>query len=224
MRLRLMLAGSDGNPTEYRDGTAFEMQPTAYLCRCGQSGHKPFCDGSHARVGFDGSETADPRRYDEMAVLLEGPVLSMTDAKPLCARARFCDVKGTAWEQYKHSDDPAVAGDFLHEVQSCPSGRLRAIRNADRAVLEPDLAPGLGILEDQGKGCSGPLQVEGGIAVESAEGAVYELRNRVTLCRCGASQNKPFCDGSHIGIGFQDGLVQGTAGPGDLSESSGERA
>ena len=38
--------------------------------------------------------------------------------------------------------------------------------------------------------------------------ASYEGRNRVTLCRCGASSNKPFCDGSHASVKFDDGLVE----------------
>ena len=44
------------------------------------------------------------------------------------------------------------------------------------------------------------------IRVESASGESYEIRNRQALCRCGASSNKPFCDGSHASIKFQDGL------------------
>jgi CDGSH-type Zn-finger protein len=48
------------------------------------------------------------------------------------------------------------------------------------------------------------LWVRGGIPVISADGFAYEVRNRVTLCRCGASANKPFCDGSHYKISFRD--------------------
>jgi CDGSH-type Zn-finger protein len=47
--------------------------------------------------------------------------------------------------------------------------------------------------------------VKGGVPVESADGTVYEVRNRVTLCRCGKSTNKPFCDGTHIDVNFKDG-------------------
>jgi len=50
------------------------------------------------------------------------------------------------------------------------------------------------------------LWVRGGIPVTSANGFHYEVRNRVTLCRCGTSKNKPFCDGSHAAIKFKDGL------------------
>jgi CDGSH-type Zn-finger protein len=64
------------------------------------------------------------------------------------------------------------------------------------------------VVEDPALGCSGPLWVRGGITVESEDGARYEKRNRVTLCRCGASSNKPFCNGSHASIKFDDGLVE----------------
>jgi CDGSH-type Zn-finger protein len=40
--------------------------------------------------------------------------------------------------------------------------------------------------------------------VVSGDGAAYETRNRVTLCRCGQSSNKPFCDGTHASVGFKD--------------------
>jgi CDGSH-type Zn-finger protein len=51
---------------------------------------------------------------------------------------------------------------------------------------------------------NGPLWVRGGVSVEAADGFEYEVRNRVTLCRCGQSNNKPFCDGSHWDVGFKD--------------------
>ncbi len=44
--------------------------------------------------------------------------------------------------------------------------------------------------------------------MESENGIPYESRNRVTLCRCGASSNMPFCNGSHASIRFRDGLVE----------------
>jgi CDGSH-type Zn-finger protein len=75
-----------------------------------------------------------------------------------------------------------------------------------REPHEPDLRPSIGLVEDPAAGVSGPLWVKGGISIVSADGVEYEARNRVTLCRCGASQNKPFCDGTHASIGFDDGL------------------
>jgi CDGSH-type Zn-finger protein len=52
---------------------------------------------------------------------------------------------------------------------------------------------------------NGPLQVEGAIALTDANGKQWDLAGKpaVFLCRCGASENKPFCDGAHKKVGFQ---------------------
>jgi CDGSH-type Zn-finger protein len=51
---------------------------------------------------------------------------------------------------------------------------------------------------------AGPLWVRGGIPITSSDGKRLEVRNRVALCRCGASKNKPYCDGTHVSIHFRD--------------------
>ncbi len=56
----------------------------------------------------------------------------------------------------------------------------------------------IGVVDD------GPLFVTGSIPVERSDGAPFEARNRVTLCRCGGSSIKPLCDGTHASIGFTD--------------------
>lgn len=50
---------------------------------------------------------------------------------------------------------------------------------------------------------NGPLMVEGNFEIVDAEGNKVESKQRAALCRCGASNNKPFCDGSHNKIGFE---------------------
>ena len=65
-------------------------------------------------------------------------------------------------------------------------------------LIEPKFGKSIGLVEDPAMGVSGPLLVLGEIPVESADGKIYRLRNRITLCRCGKSKNKPFCDSSHF--------------------------
>jgi CDGSH-type Zn-finger protein len=179
------------------------------LCRCGASQTKPFCDGTHARNGFDGTETASRAPFVEQAKTLAGPGMILEDAEALCAFARFCDVGDSIWQSIEHVDDPAVRELVIHEATHCPSGRLVVRDTATGAAHEPDLHPSIGLVEDPAKDCSGPLYVRGGIPVNSADGTPYEVRNRVALCRCGQSQNKPFCDGTHAQSGFVDGLAGG---------------
>jgi len=87
----------------------------------------------------------------------------------------------------------------------CPSGRLVAWDKKTGEALEPKLPVSIGLIEDPVQECSGPIWARGGIQIESeADGFKYEVRNRVTLCRCGKSQNKPFCDGTHAAVKFRD--------------------
>ena len=51
----------------------------------------------------------------------------------------------------------------------------------------------------------GPLQVRGNMEIVSGTGGVVQRTTQARLCRCGASANKPFCDGSHARIGFKSG-------------------
>lgn len=172
------------------------------LCRCGHSGSKPFCDGSHVRVGFDGTEVANRAPYLEQAQAFDGPEVALLDVEALCAFARFCDAHGRIWNEVARTGDPEVRETFIRQAQDCPSGRLVAWDKARQAALEPHAEPSIGFIEDPAEGCSGPIWLRGGIAVVSADGEPYELRQRVTLCRCGGSRNKPFCDGTHAAIKF----------------------
>ena len=195
---------SGGESVKWVAGPPIATQARYELCRCGHSANKPFCDGSHAKVGFDGTETASRESYQEQAKVMRGPTMSLTDAESLCAFARFCDSHGQIWNLVNQTDDPAASRHFVREAGDCPSGRLVAWDNASGQAIEPTFEPSIGLIEDPAKQCSGPLWVRGGVQVIGADGFKYEVRNRVTLCRCGASQNKPFCDGTHAAINFSD--------------------
>jgi CDGSH-type Zn-finger protein len=203
MARQTILADAHGNSIEWQEGEAFETTATFALCRCGHSSNKPYCDGSHLRVGFDGAETASRSLYLEQAVEQDGPTLILTDAQPLCAFARFCDVAGQVWNLVEQEGQEAAAL-TAREAGLCPSGRLVAWDRRTKTAIEPEFKPSIGIVGDPTEGVAGPIWVRGGIPVVSAEGETYEVRNRVTLCRCGASRNKPFCDASHAKIGFTE--------------------
>ncbi|TPK95564.1 iron-binding protein [Mesorhizobium sp. B2-4-12] len=194
---------SDGESEEWIEKILPSPGPKFALCRCGHSNNKPFCDGSHARVGFIGTEVAARTMYLDQAEAFDGPFLALLDVESLCAFARFCDPKGQVWSQVAKTDDPEVRATFIRQVQNCPSGRLVVWDKARGSAIEPELAPSIGLIEDPAEGCSGPLWLRGGIAVVSADGEEYEVRNRMTLCRCGGSRNKPFCDGTHAAIKFR---------------------
>jgi CDGSH-type Zn-finger protein len=192
-----VVIGSDGEPAKWEKGLACPERETYALCRCGQSKNKPFCDGSHAKVAFDGMETAGRDAYLEHAEKTVGPGLDLTWSSEFCAMARFCHRGEEAWSYAEHSDDPAARKMAIEEACDCPSGSLIAWDKMTGAAIEPELEPSIGLIENPQDGTNGPLWVMGGIPIESAAGFEYETRNRVTLCRCGKSSKKPFCDGSH---------------------------
>jgi CDGSH-type Zn-finger protein len=167
------------------------------LCRCGHSANKPFCDLSHTRVAFDGTETADATPYQERAEVTQNQDLAIADDKVLCFSAGFCGTRTTnVWQLLTEIDDPARRELMRDMIWRCPSGRLVLLQQGE--AVEPDLPPSIAILP------GGPIWVRGGIPVESADGRTWEERNRVTLCRCGLSGNKPYCDGTHMSAHFDE--------------------
>jgi len=205
LAVETILAEAEGNSVDWHHGPSLETPAEYSLCRCGQSADKPFCDSSHERVGFDGTETASREPYLEQADEEDGPGVVLTDAEPLCAYARFCDVAGSIWRLVQRSDADSVSM-AVREATRCPSGRLVVWDRSTKEPFELGVEPSIGLVEDPSAGVSGPLWVRGGIPIVAADGTLYETRNRVTLCRCGRSQNKPFCDGTHAAIGFDDGM------------------
>jgi CDGSH-type Zn-finger protein len=205
--VEIITPNDQGGSWEWVRGRALEIKPIVALCRCGASQNKPFCDSTHKKVNFDGTETASRKPYDEQACREAGAALDLFDAEALCASARFCDNFGSAWNLAKQSDKSRERDLLRHEVVRCPSGRLVLRDKETGQAIEPQFSPSIAVVEDPQKQCAGPLWVRGGIVIESADGTPYERRNRVTLCRCGASQNKPFCDGSHLDAGFTDDLM-----------------
>jgi CDGSH-type Zn-finger protein len=186
-----------GHTRELIDQKEYPLQETYTLCRCGSSKNKPFCDGTHRKIGFDGSETASRKPYLEKAEVFEGPELRLTDAQEFCDHSRFCLRSGGIRSLIQRSDDAEARKTAIEEAMICPSGRLVLWDKKRGNPFEKDFEPSLVLVNDKQKGCEGPLWVRGGVPIESADGSRYESRNRVTLCRCGKSDNKPYCDGSH---------------------------
>jgi len=192
-----IVTNAQGESLDYREGKSY-LTPLQYsLCRCGQSSDKPFCDGTHEVVQFEGAETASRQPYLDQAETIAGPTMLLTDAGSLCTFARFCDPKGRVWNLVLQTDDPEARRLVEYEAGHCPGGRLVAWDRETGKSIEPEFEPSLGLIEDTARRVGGPIWVRGGIPVISADGSGYEVRNQVALCRCGRSVNKPFCDGSH---------------------------
>lgn len=188
-----------GEPMTWQTSEPLTEKETYALCRCGQSSTKPFCDGTHKAAGFEGVDTADGSSYAERATNLGGTGLTVTDDRSICVHAGFCGNRHTnVWKQVAETGDASVRVAVINEIEKCPSGALTYRLDGDDRDTEPDMPSQVGVIDD------GPLWVSGGPTITTAGGVELEPRNRVTLCRCGASDNKPLCDGSHIEAGFTD--------------------
>jgi len=201
----IVIIGQDGQPETWQAGESYPRQENYALCRCGNSRNMPYCDGSHTTSGFDGTETASRKKYIERASMTTGPAVDLTDAQDLCAGARFCHKAGGTWANVKKSDDPKARDVAVQSACNCPAGRLVAWDKTSRDPIEPVFTPSISLTEDPQAKASGPIWLKGNIPFESADGYKYETRNRVTLCRCGRSGRKPYCDGTHVSIKFTDG-------------------
>ncbi|MHB1452982.1 MAG: CDGSH iron-sulfur domain-containing protein [Saccharofermentanales bacterium] len=188
---------------EYQRTREFPLQEAYALCRCGHTKTPPYCDGSHIGARFKGQETASREDYADRAELLEGPDLDLLD-DGRCAYTRFCHRNGrSVWYLTRNSDDPQAREDAIRAAYDCPTGRLVAL-DKDGNPFDTAFEPGIEILQDSAQGVSGPYYVKGSIPIESSDGYLYEAQNRVALCRCGRSCNKPFCDATHITTKFHD--------------------
>lgn len=197
---QIYTSDDQGLSTGYEETKQYPPQAYYELCRCGRSKTKPFCDHTHEQIHFDGAETASHGDFmDQAEPKTVGPELELVDIPILCASARFCDRAGGVWDNTRQSDDPTAKQIVLDEVGYCPAGRL-LVYNKQGQAIEPDLEPSIVLIEDPVIGVNGPIWVRGGITIEAADGTLYQVRNRVTLCRCGNSHNKPFCDGRHVDV------------------------
>jgi hypothetical protein len=104
---------------------------------------------------------------------------------------RFCALlrsQRTGLEPRRGDGRRGAKRDFVRQTCDCPSGRLVTVDNATGEPIEPHFEPLLALIEDPVEGCSSPLWVRGGVSVVSRRRLHYEIRNRIALCRCGASR------------------------------------
>jgi CDGSH-type Zn-finger protein len=196
----------NGEPIDWHRLQAIETPDSYRLCRCGRSESRLFCDdscqkpvfGPDKNMPFDGSEIADRTPFLEHATTFTHGGEVLRDDTPLCISAGFCGTRTTkVWRIFDQSDDPERR-EFMREmVWRCPSGRIvlygeEGFPNETPLPQEIAVTPG------------GPYWVRGGIPIIGEDGHHWEPRNRMTLCRCGSSGNKPFCDGTHEHIHFDE--------------------
>ena len=180
-------------------GERIETRKAIFLCRCGASKNKPFCDGTHTRIGFT-DEKAEDRTGDRLETY-EGREITVLDNRGVCSHAGYCtsglpEVWRSGTEPWI---DPDAAGKaaILEIIHRCPSGALSYLEQG-QARTEFHESAEIQVSRD------GPFYVRGSVELKEVAFGEGASREHYVLCRCGASKNKPFCDGSHWYAGFQD--------------------
>ena len=190
-------------------GAESRPAPQMALCRCSQSVIKPLCDGACARTGF--TDAKDPRRVPDRRDTYDGQQLTIIDNRGSCQHSGFCTDRLAA--VFRTSTSPFVApsggrmDEIIRAVRDCPSGALSYAIDGTEARDQVDWGdrriPAIEVTRD------GPYRITGRISLLGADGS-QEERNQgaslehYALCRCGHSQNKPFCSGMHWYAGFRD--------------------
>jgi CDGSH-type Zn-finger protein len=191
-----------GEPLTWRkDETLTPPEQPYFLCRCGHSTDKPYCSGAHKTSAFDGTETASDQPTAERQETYEGGTgINVKSDDSLCTGSGFCGTRfAHVSRMVAESADTQVRALVMRMIEHCPSGSLTYSIDPGEADVEPDLPEQVAVTTEitSDGPIAGPLWVTGSIPVERSDGKLLEVRNRVTLCSCGLSRNKPLCDGSH---------------------------
>jgi CDGSH-type Zn-finger protein len=199
--LKTQMVSEYGEPLAWRTCGSLEAEEPYLLCRCGQSRRKPFCDGAHQAIHFDGTETADAGATADRQLVYPGGIhIVAKHDDSLCMDAGFCANRVTTIERMVWATaDTRVRSQVIAMIERCPSGSLTYTLEEGQPDIEPDLPQQIAVVtEITSEGpIAGPLWVTGWIPIQRADGMPLETRNRVTLCRCGRSRSKPLCDGTH---------------------------
>jgi CDGSH-type Zn-finger protein len=189
------------NLDDLRDwrGDRIETKPVMALCRCGGSASKPFCDGTHQKNGFSGARLAEPGADKRESYRGDG--ITIHDNRSICAHAGHCTDGLGAVFRYQREPwiDPAggAVEAIIETIRRCPSGALSYSVDGIEGRAQ-QRAPAITVTRD------GPYAVVGGAQLLEQSWAQGASTEHYTLCRCGGSKNKPFCDGTHWSIGFKD--------------------
>ena len=197
-------------------GREVVVPPTIAFCRCGGSTTKPFCDGTHVRNGFDDGK--DPKRVADHVDQYPGQQLAVFDNRGTCAHSGFCTDRLSSVFHLSGSPFVTPSGarmdEIVRAVRACPSGALSFAVDGREAREQVDVvrAPAIEVSKD------GPYRVTGGIPLADDTGAPVGRNagaslEHYSLCRCGRSQNKPFCSGMHWYVRFADPIVEPTHQP-----------
>lgn len=168
-------------------GEEIKADEEVYLCRCGGSQKQPFCDGTHSKINFDDK---NPEQNPKDLVHWQGQSIKTTFNPNICMHAGNCKPLKDLREKESSGGDAATVQEIVKVVNSCPSGAITfetSIENSSEDVPgEVEIISG------------GEVRIKSDFETLNFKINDGQPKNRATLCRCGLSRNKPYCDASHF--------------------------
>jgi CDGSH-type Zn-finger protein len=180
------------------------------LCRCGASNNKPFCDGTHGKIGFSSENKEEAVNENQQHIVKDkrknyvGKKITIHDNRKICSHAAECvnnlpsvfKLNARPWI----SPDAVEIEEIINTIKKCPSGALSYSLDGIEYRDQNERKPMITVSKD------GPYHVTGSINLigDNIQWAEGSSKEHYVLCRCGASNNKPFCDGMHRLINFKD--------------------
>ena len=180
-------------------GEDLRADPAMALCRCGGSNNKPYCDGTHMKIGL--TDPKEPDRVPDKMDTYEGKNITIHDNRGVCSHRGHCT--DNAPKVFRMGVEPWIDPDAQDAeetekvIKTCPSGALSYTKDG---LLSKDWDNEDGIIVSK----DGPYDVQGYVELEDPDGSTPESKEHYTLCRCGHSKNKPFCSGQHWYVKFED--------------------
>jgi len=160
---------------------------------------KPFCDGTHASIGFADEKTKNP--VPDKKETYKGKSITIHDNRGICSHAGFCtnNLPGVFRMGTEPWIDPEGANieEIKRVIRMCPSGALSYTENETETNEFFDEAE---IIVSK----NGPYYVKGSLEIKDVDLGDRASKEHYTLCRCGKSDNKPRCDGAHWYAAFKD--------------------
>ncbi len=178
-------------------GADIVLEKNAFLCRCGASQNKPYCDGAHVADGYDDKNNCT----NDGLLNAEAPGVTVHFNRSICSGAGEC-VRGLPAVFISGAKDwiqpgEATVDEVIATVRKCPSGAL-TYTVAGQMTMREEADVSVRIVKD------GPYEITGPVDFDSPKWSQNASQTCFALCRCGKSANAPFCDYSHGEQGWVD--------------------
>ena len=172
---------------------SIKIKKNSIICRCGKSKQQPFCDGVHRMCGFKSDNILE----EEIIQRYEGKDINIVFNRSICAGAGTCvrnfpTIYKNASEDWINPDGASI-DEVKKSVKQCPSGALHYELAGEDEIVDYD-GYKVSVIKN------GPLNVIGKVSLHVDKWATNATPQKYSLCRCGASENKPFCDYTHASL------------------------